>query len=358
MHVRFGWILALTIVSGSFTAALPHEGMLSEYTYREDVRPIFVEHCSGCHRPGGAGPMSLLTYSEAVPWANSIKMQILEDEMPPWLPADGVRELRHARTLTAEEIDILIDWVVGQTPEGEPLPREEVLETETGGGWEMGTPDLVLQPEEDVVIEKDEYELTHCVVLPSGTNEPHVATAFEVSPELPSLVRRATIHLGESCEDSTPLFTWLPGQGSVSLAGSAGVELPAGATLSVELHYVKGWEDEGKRLTDRTQLGMRFSDSARPVRSVRVSHTGHRFTGDVELLAVYPDRDSNAPLRVEAVTPDGEVEPILVIEELTPQWLEKYLLAEPLRLPSGTELRLSHPSVWIDVIEATDTAAE
>lgn len=360
MRVSLVWLVALTVLSGGFTGALAHEGAPSEYTYREDVRPIFVEHCSGCHRPGGPAPMSLLTYSEAVPWANAIKMQVLQDQMPPWLPADGVGEFRHTRSLTAEEIDILIDWVIGQTPEGDPLTTEE-LKTAAPPEWEMGTPDLVLQPEEEVVIGRDDYELTTCVVLPTGTAESNVASAFEVKPGRPSLVRRATIHLGESCEGSRPLGTWLPGQRSVSLAGTAGLELPAGASLAVELRYVKGWEDEGKRLTDRSRLGIRFSDSARPAQSIRIAEASHTFPDDVELLALYPERGSEellGPLRIEAVTPDGQVEPILVIEKLTPQWLEKYVLAEPLRLPSGTELRLSHPAVWIDVIPSTDAAAE
>ncbi len=105
-------------------------------------------------------------------------------------------------------------------------------------------------------------------MLPTRTSEPRVASEFEVKPGLATIVRRATISLGEWCEGTRPLATWLPGQGSLSLAGGSGQELPAGASLAVELLYVKGWEDEGKRLTDRSELVIRFSDSARPVRAM------------------------------------------------------------------------------------------
>ena len=357
MHVRPTWAIAIVVASGAFSTAFSHEGTLSEYNFRDDVRPIFVEHCSGCHRPGGAGPMSLLTYSEAVPWANAVKMQVLKAQMPPWLPADGIGAFQHTRSLTADEIDIVIDWVIGQTPEGEPLTPDE-LETEAAPEWAMGTPDLVLTPEADIVIDEDDYELLQCLVLPTSTREPHVASEFEVKPGLATIVRRATISIGRSCEGTQPLATWLPGQGSVSLAGGSGQELPVGASLAVELLYVKGWEDEGKRLTDRTELGIRFSDSAPVVSVVRVTEATYTFSQDVELLALYPEPTSDEPLRLEAVRPGGRVEAILVIEEFKAEWREKYLLAEPLRLPSGTELRLSHAAVWIDFIASSAATAE
>ena len=314
--------------------------------------------------------MSLLTYSAAVPWANAIKMQVLRAQMPPWLPADGIGKFRHARSLTAHEIDILIDWVIGQTPEGQPLIEAA---PEWGPAWSMGTPDLVLTPVADVVIGEDDYEISRCLLLPTGTSEARIATEFEVKPGLQTIVRRATINLGESCEGSQPLATWLPGQGSVSLAGDRGYELPRGASLAVELLYVKGWEDEGKRFTDRSELGIRFSDSARAVSTMRVSGASHTFSENVELLAIYPELDPEEPLRMEVVRPDGsggtggpggpdgqvgQVEAILVIEHFRPQWREKYVLAEPLLLPAGTELRLSQPAVWIDFIESSATAAE
>ena len=85
---------------------------------------------------------------------------------------------------------------------------------------------------------------------------------------------------------------------------------------------------------------------------------------DVELLAIYPepdpdpDPDPEEPLRVEVVQSDGHAEAILVIENFKAEWREKYLLAEPLRLPSGTELRISQPAVWIDFIVSSAATAE
>jgi hypothetical protein len=58
-----------------------------EVTFHKDVEPILQKSCQECHRPGEIGPMALLTYEQARPWAKAIKAAVLEKKMPPW-PAD------------------------------------------------------------------------------------------------------------------------------------------------------------------------------------------------------------------------------------------------------------------------------
>jgi hypothetical protein len=43
-----------------------------EVTFSRDVAPIVQRACQNCHRPGSIAPMSLLTYSDARPWARAI----------------------------------------------------------------------------------------------------------------------------------------------------------------------------------------------------------------------------------------------------------------------------------------------
>ncbi len=352
MRSKWTWTLLALVWAGQVAA---HEGSPSRYNYKRHLRPIFVTHCGGCHHAGGVGPMSLLDYQSAVPWANAIKMQVLGEQMPPWLPVDGIGSFQHARSLSPEEVDMIVDWVVGLTPEGDPLTAAELEASTFSGGWQMEEPDLVLAPADAIVIGEDDYELTECLVLPTGLDGPRTVSELEVKPGLPTLVRRATIGLGDSCASAKLLATWLPGQGSVALAHV----LPKGAHLAVEILYVKGWEDEGKRFTDRSEIGLRFEDGVTPVQSMRVSSSIHAFDEDIELVALFPDPvDVNGPLRIEAVTPDGVVEPILVIERFAAQWREKYVLTDPLRLPSGSELRLSQPAAWIEFIPVSRSSAE
>ena len=45
-------------------------------TFNKEVLPILQKNCQSCHRPGEVAPMSLLTYTDARPWAKSIKAAV------------------------------------------------------------------------------------------------------------------------------------------------------------------------------------------------------------------------------------------------------------------------------------------
>ena len=147
--------------------AIAHEENPSEYNYYKHAQPILATHCGGCHRPGGVGPMSLLDYEDAIPWANAMKLQLLEGTMPPWLPDDGSAPLLHARSLTPEELNVLVDWAAGQTPEGDRA--ESTLDVIAGGGPAslLEGMDRIVSSERPVVLGEDDYELDACVVFPT-----------------------------------------------------------------------------------------------------------------------------------------------------------------------------------------------
>ena len=48
----------------------------SRVTFNKDVLPILQKNCQSCHRPGEVAPMSLITYSDARPWAKAIKAAV------------------------------------------------------------------------------------------------------------------------------------------------------------------------------------------------------------------------------------------------------------------------------------------
>src|SRR5262245_19568057 len=66
-----------------------HKPITSKYTYTEDVFPILNERCGRCHVLGGVAPMSFLTYKDAFPWAESIRVELASAHMPPWFAEIG-----------------------------------------------------------------------------------------------------------------------------------------------------------------------------------------------------------------------------------------------------------------------------
>jgi hypothetical protein len=297
--------------------------------------------------------MSLLEYQEAVPWANAIQLALLEGRMPPFLPSDDSGPFRDARALTAVEIDTLVDWAVGATPEGEPLEEAEEVRSPA-----PPAADLLLRGAVDVVLGEDESEKTACVVLPTGLHTPRLVTGLEVFPGRASVLRRATILVGDSCSDGEPLATWLPDRTRVSFPDGLGRELPASSTLALELLYVKGWGAEGKRLTDRSALGLWFSERAAPVRSVRIEDRRIQLKQATRLVALCPTSGDESPLRVEAVAPDGTTRLLLAIDRFDAAWREKYFFREPLVLPAGSALRASHAGVWVDLASTASRSNE
>src|SRR5437016_12690985 len=76
--------------------------------------------------------MSLVNYEEARPWATAIREEVLERRMPPWGAVEGVGAFRDNPSLTSIEIEMIVGWVEGGAPEGDPayLPVKPPVEPE------------------------------------------------------------------------------------------------------------------------------------------------------------------------------------------------------------------------------------
>src|SRR5690242_9782943 len=74
--------LACLAISGLRLEA--HKSVTSKFTYYEDVLPIVRSRCLPCHMPGGPSPMSLVSYEDALPWAESLRQELIAEKMPPW----------------------------------------------------------------------------------------------------------------------------------------------------------------------------------------------------------------------------------------------------------------------------------
>src|SRR5437867_4033217 len=95
-------------------------------TFARDVATIFYKNCTNCHRPGEIAPMSLLTFTDARPWARSIATRVAKGTMPPWHADPSHGEFLNDRRLTELEKNTIVQWVNAGAPEGNPadLPAE------------------------------------------------------------------------------------------------------------------------------------------------------------------------------------------------------------------------------------------
>lgn len=371
--------VAFAAVAVAIQPGEAHKAITSKYTYNDDVFPIFRDRCASCHVSGGVAPMSLMTYDDAFPWAESIRAELVAAHMPPWNADEGYGEIKRAHTLTPKELDVILTWATGGNPRGsldQVLPKIELT-----NGWKLGAPDLPLPLPAAFTLAADKMEDWAEFTLPAGTAEARWVRAVDLLPGTPSIVRSATIVVKSAAAPAAGpapehvLALWLPGQDPAPQDGVA-FRLPAGAQLGVRIHYKKTWQFEGKALTDRSTVGVYFAPAAGtqellavPIDSpasgsngadqtVRFSHT---LAEDVQALGLSPDKvPGNISLQVEAVKPDGSHVPMIRLNTRA-DWDRRYWFEKPLALPRGTRVEvtanLQDPDMLSAAFAATPNAA-
>src|SRR5437588_1797943 len=139
-----------TIAATAVVYALVASGAEAGPTFSKDVAPILYNNCTNCHRTGEIGPMSLLTYADARPWARSIATRVSNGTMPPWHADPAHGEYLNDRRLSASDKETILQWVSDGAPEGDP--KELPPQPKYAEGWMIGQPDVVLAMQEDYPI--------------------------------------------------------------------------------------------------------------------------------------------------------------------------------------------------------------
>src|SRR5262245_56333910 len=98
-----------------------HDVSTTPITWNREISRIFYDRCVSCHRPGGTS-FSLMTYPDVQPRAVAIRDAVLSRRMPPWGAVKGFGDFRNDQALTAEQIELITDWVQDDTPKGNNPP--------------------------------------------------------------------------------------------------------------------------------------------------------------------------------------------------------------------------------------------
>ena len=302
--------------------------------------------------------MSLMTAKDAVPWGESIRTELIAGHMPPWSVDAAPGRFKNVQTLTARELNVLLTWVTGGNPVGNPehAPTAVTLHADS----RLGAPDLEL-PLSEVTLAADTPERTHEFTLPTAAWRSRWVRAVDFVPGTPAVVRSATVFVkpaaaSDSDRNATPpervLAVWVPGDDPVALDGTA-FHLPANAEIAVRVHYKKTWEYERMPMTDRSTVRVYFSATpATELRALTMSFIAQMQSwlpsqrlsfsrivdADLQVLALYPDSGlANVDIHVEAIRPDGShIE--LIRFRPQPDWARRYWFERPIVLPRGSRI--------------------
>jgi hypothetical protein len=156
--------------------ARAHDVITTPITYTREIYRIFQSRCFSCHRPGGAA-FSLMTFSDARPWAEAIKEEVLARTMPPWGAVKGFGDFRNDQALTPEQLEVIESWADGGVPEGEPTDLPAKLDpTEV---WPA-------EPAQSAVTVSGDFKLARSMMIDGfiPVSVPEKAS-FQVLAELP-----------------------------------------------------------------------------------------------------------------------------------------------------------------------------
>ncbi len=365
-------------------------------TFSENIAPFFYKNCMPCHRPGEAGPFSLITYKDIKKRSETIQFVVETRYMPPW-PADpNYRHFLGEKYLEEAEIETLVNWIDNGMPIGDSsaIPEPPTFPQ----GSQLGEPDLVIEMEDSFLIkginvdhfvfikipfelEKDTFvrlmefvpgnrQLAHhmnghLINYVSHKKSDHFAGEKIVFPD--SLGTRNAYQMmgllnddGSMPEIRTLVCNYLPGVSPVAYPEQiGGFRVSKKATFFMQdMHYgpsaVDQWDKskvniffskkKPERIPHETQMGTLgispvIPKLIIPPDTIMTFYTKYQVPQDISLLMVNPHMHLlGRKFKAYAVTLRKDTIPLVKIDNWDFRWQFYYKFPKMIKIPAGATL--------------------
>lgn len=369
---KWGWFWSATMVCHGFLdAAHAEEG---QPTFAEEVAPIIYQNCVSCHRPGGVGPFSFLSYEDVHKRSRQIS-EVVEDRfMPPWQPSlDHGPKVRGERTLSESEIDVISAWHESGALPGDldRAPAPPVFDD----AWQLGPPDVVLEFPEPFILPAAGRDIYRNFVIPIPLERPRRIRAIEFLPDSNIAVHHALLlfdatdasqkrdehepgpgfdgmGIGSAEYPSGQFIGWAPGQVPFEVYPGTQWSIEPGTDLVLQMHMLP----TGKPEPVNPRIGLYFTDepptrvtTVIQLRDLEIDIPAGENEYIVEQSMMIPVRVSvlglfphahylGKDLQVFANLPDGSTKWLLRIPQWDFNWQSDYRYEKPEPLPAGSEV--------------------
>jgi hypothetical protein len=343
-------------------------------TWSADVAPLVHAKCAPCHHPNGAGPFSLLARDDFAEHAPEIERVTKTRFMPPWRPLPGVAEYANDRSLSAQQIELLARFIAA----GEPIGDARAVPPPPSfpDGWQLGTPDLVVELPEAYDLAAGGLDVYRNFVIPHVVDKTRFVDAWELRPHT-RVIHHAILNVDRTGlarqrdeRDPGPGFggidvgdvqnadgfylVWTPGRTAGPRTPDRSWRLDAQTDLVLQLHM----QPSGKPEHVRPTIGLYFSNHPpkQPEATVRVgdppidipandphwvARAEYTLPVDALLLSAFPHAHYLArDVHTWAVLPDGRAMDLVHIADWDFAWQDLYTFAKPITVPRGTKLEL------------------
>jgi tetratricopeptide (TPR) repeat protein len=361
-------------------------------TFNHDIAPILYANCASCHRPiddaaepkaaatsgspddpicvAGA-PFSVLDYDSVHRHARAIASAVQRRAMPPWMPEPGHGDFANERRLRDDQIALIAKWVESGAPEGDPADAPKP--PASSGGWQLGTPDLVLKLPEPYVLRPGTRDVFRNFVIPVPITTTRYVRAVEFRADRPQVFHHADLAVDASRvsrlldrADPGPGFAtkdddqvqnvygWSPGKVPVMEPADNAWTLEPGTDLVLLLHMIARTETEtvqpmiGLYLSDtppaHTPLSVKLESKAIDIPAGEANYVvedSYVLPVDVDAVAIYPHAHYlGKERRATATLPDGSQKDLIWIRQWDFRWQDRYRYKSPLFLPKGTRVAM------------------
>lgn len=370
---RIGALVALALAMwgvGTASAQTP-----PEVTFNQHIAPLLHGHCAQCHRPGGAGPFSLITFQDTAKRAAQLAAVTASGFMPPWKADGHPDEFVAQPRLTKDDVALFARWAKApvEGPGRAPTPPT------WAEGWYLGQPDLIVTLPSGYTLPGEPSDAFRIFAVPLKVSGTRYVRGIEFHPGNARVVHHANIRIDKTdgsrrLDDADPapgydglmarsaeypdghFLGWTPGQIAPLVDPDLAWRLEPGTDLVVQLHL----QPSGKPEAVQPVIGFYFGDrpATRTPSILRLGSQGidippgegqyvveDRYTlpVDATLLAVQP----HAHYRAKDVTgtaafPDGTTRTLIHIGTWDFRWQHVYRYTEPVTLPKGTTLSMKY----------------
>jgi len=354
-------------------ASIPAATDPAPVTFNHDIAPIVYHACALCHRPGEAGPFSLLSYSDAKMRARLIAEVTKRRIMPPWLPDEQGPKFADDLRLTENEIALIQKWVQQGAPEGDPA--ENSAPPHFVEGWQLGKPDTIVRATRPYALAAGGTDSYWNFVFRNPVDRTRWLKAIEIRPGDKRLVHHANVLVdrqetarheekepgagfsgmeltieSEVFDPDSHFLFWKPGSIPYTEPEGMALRLDKDTDLVLNTHL----QPSGKRETLQPTLGLYFTDKPATLQMendgmLNIPSGDKAFVVtdefvlpvDVDALAIYPHAHYlGKDMSATATLPDGSVKTLIHIANWDLNWQAVYRYAQPVSLPSGTKISM------------------
>ena len=333
-------------------------------TYHRDVARILQQHCVDCHRAEGIAPFRLDSLAAVTERAKTIRRVVTEGQMPPWfaapLPGGQPSPWANDCSLPASDRRDLLAWLDStDRPAGDPADAPKARTYP--GAWSIGQPDAVLQVSRPHAIKADGFMRYEHDTIATTFPEDRWVQGYEILPTARGVVHHVIVRCvrpGEKPKFGGAEDYWaayVPGNGSHVYPTGFARKLPAGATLTFQIHYTPN----GQATTDQLKLGLRFAKTPPryEMRTVGLANVRldippgaprHVETlvrpvpVDLPVTALMAHMHvRGAAFKFELLDRNGQAETLLDLPRYDFNWQIRHDYAEPRVLPQGSRVRIT-----------------